>query len=100
MAKKKTGLLEDVAGIAATFPWWVGCVLAALAYGVLHRYAASEAVSSAVPGQVGQLVIKRMPGRERTSATISGVVRPSRNAVASEPLNDASPSGIRMLWLL
>ena len=59
MAKKKTGLLEYVAGIAATFPWWVGCVLAALAYGVLHRYAASEAVSSAVPGQVGQLVIKR-----------------------------------------
>ena len=57
MAKKKTGLLEDVAGIAATFPWWVGCVLAALAYGILHRYAASEAVSSAVPGQVAQLVI-------------------------------------------
>ena len=57
MAKKKTGLLEDLFDIATTFPWWVGCVLAVVAYGVLHRYAAAEAATSVVPGQVGQLVI-------------------------------------------
>ena len=57
MAKKKTGLLEDLFDIATKFPWWVGCALAVVAYGVLHRYAATEAVTTAVPGQVGQLVI-------------------------------------------
>ncbi|WP_161125145.1 hypothetical protein [Malikia spinosa] len=64
MAKKKTGLLEDVAGIAATFPWWVGCVLAALAYGVLHRYAASEAVSSGSRDRSGSWSSSALPGRE------------------------------------
>jgi restriction system protein len=57
VAKKKKGLLEDLFAIATTFPWWVGCILAVVAYGVLHRYATAEVATSAVPGQVGQLVI-------------------------------------------
>lgn len=57
MAKKKTGPLEDLFDIATLFPWWVGCVLAAVAHGILHRYAATEVAASVVPGQVGQLVI-------------------------------------------
>ncbi len=57
MAKKKTGLLENLFDIATRFPWWVGCFLAVVAYGVLHRYAAAEVAPKAVPGQVGQLVI-------------------------------------------
>ncbi len=42
-------MLEDLSDIATTFPWWVGCVLAVVTYEVLHRYAAAEVATSAVP---------------------------------------------------
>lgn len=47
--KKKQSQLEDIIGITAMLPWWVGVLLALVAYLVLHHYATAE-VAAGVPG--------------------------------------------------
>lgn len=47
MAGKKRSSLEDVLDIAAHLPWLAGLALAALAYGVLHHFAAAAAAAAA-----------------------------------------------------
>lgn len=61
MAKrKKPGIFEDLFGIAAMFPWWVGVILAIVAYIFLHRYAVAVIPSSTAPGEMGQMVVGQM----------------------------------------
>jgi hypothetical protein len=74
VARKKTGLLEDLFAIATTVPWWVECVLAVVAYGLSHRYATAEAATSVVPGKVGQLA--RLPFCSAISLGLARVVEP------------------------
>jgi len=50
--RRDTSVLEDLFEIAAKLPWWVGIVLAAVAYGVLHYYAVAPVQTSAAPGRM------------------------------------------------
>lgn len=58
--RKNTSVFEDLFELAAMLPWWVGTVLAAVAYGVLHRYAVAEVSTNVAPGQIGQMVVGQM----------------------------------------
>lgn len=40
MARKRTGVFEDLIDVAAMLPWWLGVVLALVSYLLLHHYAA------------------------------------------------------------
>ena len=40
MARKTSSVLEDLLDISRRLPWYINLLLAAIAYGVLHRYAA------------------------------------------------------------
>lgn len=42
MARRKEGLFEGMFGLAAAFPWWVGVILAIVAYFGLHSVASME----------------------------------------------------------
>jgi restriction system protein len=57
---KNSSVFEDLFGIAAAFPWWVGVVLAIVAYVVLHRYAVAEVPTKPVAGQLGQMMVAQM----------------------------------------
>jgi restriction system protein len=58
--RKNTSTFEELFGIAAMLPWWVGGVLAVVAYVVLHRYASADVPTNVSPGQVGQMVVGQM----------------------------------------
>ena len=50
--KKEQSAFEGLIDIAAMLPWWVGVLLALIAYFVLHHYATAEV---AQPTSVAQL---------------------------------------------
>ncbi|SOZ34176.1 restriction endonuclease [Cupriavidus neocaledonicus] len=58
--RKQSSIFEDLYGIAAALPWWIGVTAAILAYVVLHRYAEAEVPVNAAPGQMGQMVVSQM----------------------------------------
>lgn len=55
--RKKSSPIEDLFEITAALPWWVGIILAIVAYIVLHQYAIADVQTTAVPGQIGQMVV-------------------------------------------
>lgn len=61
MPRKKAGLIEDILTITAALPWWVGVILAASAYVVLHHYASLDVPkTNVVLGQAGYMVIDQL----------------------------------------
>ncbi|MEC4749318.1 restriction endonuclease [Methylomicrobium sp. Wu6] len=56
MARRKSSPIEDIFEITASMPWWVGTMLAPLAYAVLHHYAIAAVPTTAVPGQIGHMI--------------------------------------------
>ncbi len=58
--KKRTNILEDLFELAAALPWWVAIVLAAVAYALLHRYAANGTSPNVPPGQIGVAVVSQL----------------------------------------
>lgn len=58
--RRKTSAFEDLFQIAAMLPWWVGVILAAVAYVFIHRYAVAEIPITTAPGQMGQMVVGQM----------------------------------------
>ena len=54
--KRKQGTFEDLIGIAALFPWWVGVLLALITYFVLHHFATAVMAPSVSPAQIGTVV--------------------------------------------
>ena len=58
--RKNTSVFEDLFELAAMLPWWVGTILAAVAYSVLHRYAVAAVSTNVAPGQIGQMVAGQM----------------------------------------
>jgi len=74
MARKKDGgALGLVFEVAALLPWWAGTGLAVIAYVVLHRYATAEVAATAVPGQIGQMVVGQVA---KTLASIGQYIVP------------------------
>ena len=60
-ARRKSGVIEDLFGIAAALPWWAGVTVAIITYGILHHYAEIGVPASAViPGQIGHMVVEQM----------------------------------------
>lgn len=61
MARRKSGIAEDLLEITSVLPWWAGITFAVIAYNVLHQYAVLELQPvSAVPGQIGHMVVGQM----------------------------------------
>lgn len=61
MARRKSGILEDLFGIAAALPWWAGVTVAIMTYGILHNYAIIGVPATAViPGQIGHMLVEQM----------------------------------------
>jgi len=60
LRKKKSNPAEDLLELVSMFPWWVGVVLAVVAYFVLHRLAAPApaAVTAFQPSQMADLVTR------------------------------------------
>lgn len=56
--RRKNGGADAVTDLVAKLPWWVGVVLAVVAYVGLHRLAAPLAVTPLQPGQAGALVVR------------------------------------------
>lgn len=60
MARRKTGVLEDLLEITAALPWWMGATFAAITYGVLHQYASPEMSANDISAQIGHRVIEQI----------------------------------------
>lgn len=60
MARRRNGLVDDLLEITARLPWWLGVVLALLAYLVLHPIATKEFVMTVVPGQMGAAITTQL----------------------------------------
>lgn len=60
VARKKSSPLEDLLGLVALMPWWVGVALALVSYVVLHRMAAPSAPAAVQPGQMAGLAVHAM----------------------------------------
>jgi restriction system protein len=58
--KKKQSTFEDLIDIAAMLPWWVGVLLALIAYFVLHHYATAEVAQSISVAQLGANVAHQL----------------------------------------
>lgn len=54
--KKEQSAFEDLIEITAMLPWWVGVLLAPIAYFTLHHYANGVVVPAASPGQMGNVI--------------------------------------------
>ncbi len=60
MARKKSSPVEDLLGLVALMPWWVGVALALVSYVVLHRMAAPAAPAAVQPGQMAGFAVRAM----------------------------------------
>lgn len=60
MARRKTSPAEDVMDLVAMLPWWVGVLLAALAYFALHHVAMQPTTATVQPGQIGAMVTQTL----------------------------------------
>ncbi len=58
--KKKQSTFEDLIGIAALLPWWVGILLAIITYFVLHHFATAEVATPVLPEQMGTVVAHQL----------------------------------------
>ncbi|MGK2951929.1 MAG: restriction endonuclease [Thiobacillus sp.] len=54
--RRKQSPFEDLIEITSMLPWWVGVVLAIVAYVWLHSVAATEVTAVAQPGKIGDFV--------------------------------------------
>ena len=55
--KRKQGAFEDLIDIAAMLTWWVGALLALIAYFILHHYATAEIAPAVSPRQMGAFAV-------------------------------------------
>lgn len=55
--RKKNGPADDIVDLVALMPWWVGVILALVAYVWLHSVASREAIVNLTPGQVHTMVV-------------------------------------------
>lgn len=56
MARRNQGVFVGLIEIATKLPWWVGVVLAVVAYLILHPFAIQEIAVVAKPGKIGGMV--------------------------------------------
>jgi restriction system protein len=56
LARRKQNLFEDLIELTSKLPWWVGIVLAIVAYSWLHSVAVSEVTAVVQSGRMGDFV--------------------------------------------
>ena len=108
MAKRRrAGLAEDIMELAAVLPWWLGIVLAAVAYAFLHHLAMVEVSTTAVPGQIGKMVVGHLtsmlarfgqyivPALLLVGAFVSFRQRRKREALVATVAGDRSGNALR-----
>ncbi len=106
--RKKQSLLEDLIEITAMLPWWVGVLLAPIAYLVLHHYATAEVAPVArlaanVVGQIGKMLAMvgqyLIPVALIIGAGISAYGRHKREALFTDVQASSSTSALNdMSW--
>lgn len=74
MGRRRQSTFEDLVEIGAKFPWWVGVILAAVAYLVLHPVATMEIAISGSTKDIGVSVSKAM---FKAAATVGQYVLPA-----------------------
>lgn len=60
MARRKQSPVEDLIEITSKLPWWVGVVLAIVAYVWLHSVATSEVTAVVQPGKMGDFISQNL----------------------------------------
>lgn len=60
MARGRAGSAEDVVGLTARFPWWVGVVAALIAFVILRIVSGIEVAPTASTKELGGLVIRQL----------------------------------------
>jgi restriction system protein len=109
--KRQQGTFEDLIGIAAMLPWWVGALLALITYLVLHHYATAEIVQPTSVAQMGANISSQLGRMLATfgqyliplafiiGAGISAYGRNKRNALFAEVQKGSSASVLNgMSW--
>ena len=110
--RKNSGLAEALFDLTAALPWWVGVVLAVIAYAVLHRYAVMEVPTTLSAGQKGgdmlsAVVIKGLASGGQylvpfillAAAAASALGRRKRQGLIAKAGNDATGAALRtMSW--
>lgn len=89
MARQKTSPFEALVLMTSRFPWWVGVILALVAYAVLHPIASRPLTLAATPGQMGDMAVK---GMQRTLALFGQYLLPFGFGLA------AVISGTKTIW--
>lgn len=56
---KRQGALEDIVDIAAKLPWWIGVLLALVAFAVLHSVAGMEVIAPVGVQGLGDFAVKQ-----------------------------------------
>jgi len=80
MARRNQELFDDIVNITAKFPWWIGIVLAIVAYFTLHPFATMEVAVSANSKDIGAFVGKQL---YRTLAMYGQYLLPAAFALGS-----------------
>lgn len=109
--KKKQSAFEDLIDIAAMLPWWVGILLALIAYFVLHHYANAVIAPAASVAQMGNVVASQLgktlamfgqyllPFAFLIGAGISAYGRHKRTALFADVQESSSASALNgMTW--
>ena len=60
MARRKQSPVEDLIEITSKLPWWVGVLLAIVAYVWLHSVATSEVTAVVQPGKMGDFISQNL----------------------------------------
>ncbi len=75
MARRESGIFEDIADITSKFPWWVGVSLALVSFLFLHSYGGKELPPVTVPGVDG-IYKSVLPGLLHVLAFFGQIVLP------------------------
>lgn len=111
MTRRRQNLFEDLLDITSKFPWWVGVVLAAVAYLILHSFAVMEVTPAAGIKDVGGMMVKQvikalamfgqflLPITFLGGAVVSVFVRQNRNSLHAQVANaEVKDTLEKMTW--
>jgi restriction system protein len=109
--KKKQSPLEDIVELTAMLPWWVGVILALIAYPLLHHYASANVATvtsvaqlgASVTGQIGKTLAMLgqylLPLAFLIGAGMSAYGRKSRDSLIAKVQTSSSTSVLNdMNW--
>jgi restriction system protein len=107
----KQSVFEDLVELTAKVPWWIGVLLAAVSFLILHNLAAIKVTGSLKPDEVGPFVLKQfgitlalfgqvvLPAVFLTGAVISAIKNRKRELLISNAIGNPSAASLNdMSW--